>query len=241
MARQPRTFVDGSPVHVTVRGVDRQDIFFVDGDRTRFLTHLKEASVRYGLAIHAYVLMSNHVHFLATPATRSSLPKAMQYIGRRYIAYFNRRNERTGTLWEGRHKSGPVACDFHFFACHRYIELNPVRAGLTAGPEAFHWSSYAGNALGRPDVLLTPHDEYLALGASEWERYAAYRSLFDEPIPRELMEELRACSNRGWPLGDEAFRAAIERDTGNQASPRRRGRKRKKEEADPNSGRLPLA
>jgi putative transposase len=240
MPRQPRIFVDGLPVHVTVRGVDRQDIFFVDGDRTRFLAHLKEASERYGLAIHAYVLMSNHVHFLATPATCSSLPKAMQYIGRRYIAYFNRRNERTGTLWEGRHKSGPVACDFHFLACHRYIELNPVRAGLATFPGAFHWSSYAGNALGRPDALLTPHDQYSALGESLRDRCAAYRSLFEEAIPPEIMEVLRACSQRGWPIGDEAFRASIERETGSQASPRRRGRKRKKKEADPNYS-LPLA
>ena len=234
MARQPRVYVDGLPAHVTLRGVDRQDIFFADGDRTRFLTFLKEGSERHGLAIHAYVLMSNHVHMLATPSARSSLPKVIQYLGRRYVAYFNRRNERTGTLWEGRYRSGPVDTGMYLMACYRYIELNPVRAGIVSDPRAYHWSSFAANGLGRPDALLTAHPEYLALGSTEVQRCDAYRSLFEGAIEPEILEMIRACSHRGWPVGDDTFRAALEWETGAQAAPRRRGRKARKKEADPN-------
>jgi putative transposase len=240
MPRQPRAFVDGLPAHVTLRGVDRQDIFFLDGDRTRFLTFLKEGSERHGLAIHAYVLMSNHVHLLATPASPSSLPKVMQYVGRRYVAYFNRRNERTGTLWEGRYRAGLVDSGVYLMACHRYIELNPVRAGIVSDPREFHWSSFSANALARANALLAPHPEYLALAECPEKRCDAYRSLFEGEIDPEILEMIRACSRRGWPIGDDKFRAALECETGTQATPRRRGRKAKKKEADPNY-RLPLA
>lgn len=240
MPRPPRVFVDGMPAHITLRGVDRRDIFFVDGDRTRFLSHLKEGCERHGLAIHAYVLMSNHVHLLATPATARSLPKVMQYVGRRYVAYFNRRNERTGTLWEGRHRAGPVATGNYLMACYRYIELNPVRAGIVEDPREFHWSSFSANALARPNALLTPHPEYLALGESREDRCDAYRSLFEGAIDAEILRTIRECSRYGWPVGNDAFRASLERETGAQAAPRRRGRKARKKVADPNYS-LPLA
>src|ERR1700752_524419 len=134
MARPPRQFAPDLPMHVTVSANNRQDIFHCDGDRLRFLNCLEEAAARNGLAVHAYVLMTNHVHLLVTSRTRQSAPKTIQSVGRRYVAYFNGRYQRTGTLWQGRYKSIGLTTERHLFACHRYIDLNPVRARLVEQP-----------------------------------------------------------------------------------------------------------
>ena len=233
MPRLPRAFVEGIPVHVTLRGVDRQDVFRTDGDRTRFLDVLKEASVRAGVSIHAYVLMTNHVHLLATPRGSDSFSNAIQHLGRRYVAYFNRRHERTGTLWEGRYRAGLVGTSFHLLACHRYIELNPVRARMVSFAADYPWSSYRSNAWGSDDEVLTPHDEYVALGETSDARRAAYRALFEEVLQESVLEQIRAASRHGWSIGSEESCRLLEHRTGLNLTPRRRGPAGRRNRADP--------
>jgi putative transposase len=193
MARPPRLFVPGIPSHVRLRGNDRQDIFRDDGDRMFFLRCLADAAARHEMTIHAYVLMTNHVHMLVTGASASSIAKTVQSIGRRYVRFFNDRRERTGTLWEGRYWSDIVDSDAYVLACQRYIELNPVRAALALAPDKYHWSSCQYHAWGFRNDLVTPHPVYLELGANPIARQDAYRKLFDIPIPNGML----ACISGG--------------------------------------------
>ena len=148
-----------------------------DADRLFFLEALRTATRGTGVAIHAYVLMTNHVRLLATQVASGGFANAMQSVGRRYVAYFNRRHSRTGTLWEGRYHASLVASDFYLLACYRYIEQNPVRAGLARGAVDYLWSSHRFHALSRPDSLVTPHDAYLAMGEDPDKRAAGYRAV----------------------------------------------------------------
>ncbi len=178
MARLARYFVEGQPQHLIQRGNNREPIFVVDGDYRFYLKCLQEAAERHGCAIHAYVLMTNHTHLLATPETESSLPKTMQSVGRRYVQYFNFTYSRTGTLWEGRYKATVVDSEAYLLTCMRYIELNPVRAGMVEDPSNYPWSSYGANALGAHDKLCTPHSLYKRIGRNADERQVGYRELF---------------------------------------------------------------
>lgn len=178
MPRHSRIVLPGCPMHVIHRGNNRVPLFLEHEDRTRFVRMLREASARALCAIHAYVLMTNHVHLVVTPATETGPAVLMQTLGRRYVRWFNDRHDRTGTLWEGRYRSSPIATDAYLFACCRYVELNPVRAGLVARPEEYRWSSYRRNAHGGRDSLVTPHDRYEALGSCATEREASYRAMF---------------------------------------------------------------
>jgi putative transposase len=205
MSRLRRLFVPALASHITLRGNDRQDIFRCDGDRTRFLEYLADAARRNGLAVHAYVLMTNHVHLLATGHDSRSAPRTIQSVGRRYVAYFNGRYGRTGTLWEGRYRSTLVETDRYLFACHRYIDMNPVRAGLAAHPAAYRWSSHRFYAVGCKDELPTPHSLLRDMAATETERRKAYMRLFDRPLDDEILERIRFCSNKGWALGSDEF------------------------------------
>jgi putative transposase len=227
MPRKPRFFVAGLPVHLVQRGNNRAPTFFADEDRRKYLGWLGEAAERWDCALHAYVLMTNHVHLLMTPADDDGISRAMQYVGRRYVPHINRSRNRTGTLWEGRFKSSLVQTDAYLLACYRYIELNPVRAGLVAAPGDYPWSSYACNALGRDDPLLTPHDDYLGLGRSDDARRAAYRRLFEMALETGLIGEVRECLQTGTPLGDAGFRRQIERRLGRPVGFAKRGRPRK--------------
>jgi putative transposase len=172
--------------------------------------YLHEAAAKFGLAIHGWVFMTNHVHLLVTPEQDNSLSLGMQYIGRHYVRYFNQTYRRTGTLFEGRFKSCIVQQSTYFLLCLRYIELNPVRAGMVADPADYRWSSYAAHGFGRVSKLWTPHPLYLGLGDTDSERRARYRSLFEAHIEGEMLLEVRQSVNRGLALGTERFKQEVE-------------------------------
>ena len=225
MARKPRYFLPNQVLHVIQRGNNRKAIFFADEDREAYLGWLGEAAGEYGLAIHAYVLMTNHVHLLVTPESEDSLPRTMQSLGRRYVRHINQTRGRSGTLWEGRYRAAPIDSDEYFFACCRYIELNPVRARMADHPRRFAWSSYRAHAEGRDDPLLSFHPLFRSLGRSRAEQQAGYRALFREAPDAEFIAALRAATNGGWALGDESFRKQIARALKRRVSPLPRGRR----------------
>lgn len=176
MPRLPRLIVPGQPHHVIQRGNNRQPIFAELSDYHAYLDWLAAASARFGLRIHAYVLMTNHVHLLVTPERSESIGRSLQSVGRRYVQYFNYCYGRTGTLWEGRYRSTVIEAEDYLLACSRYIELNPVRAGMVRSPAHYRWSSYRANAQGRADPLLSLHPVYKRLGRTRADRVEAYRS-----------------------------------------------------------------
>ncbi|MGH8122616.1 MAG: transposase [Rudaea sp.] len=220
MARLPRPDIAGVAQHIVQRGNDRMPCFLDDVDRRLYLTALREMSMRYACAIHAYVLMSNHVHLLTTPETAGAVSQMMQGIGRIYVAEFNARHRRTGTLWEGRYKSCLVGGQRYVLTCHRYIELNPVRAAMVAQPSEFPWSSHLSNALGREDPILRSHPAYQALGRDAAERQLAYRALFHEVLTDTEISDIRAYIQQQRALGNDRFRAMVERKLGRCASVR---------------------
>lgn len=226
--RLARYFVEGYPQHIIQRGNNREVIFVEDADYRFYLGCLAEAALKHQLQIHSYVLMTNHVHLLGTPKNKDSLPKTMQSIGRRYVQYFNRAYGRTGTLWEGRYRATVIDTDQYFMACSRYIELNPVRAGMVSHPDKYPWSSYPHNALGKPLKLVTPHDAYLGLGHDAVSRQRAYLSLFDTALTDQQVMNIRESTNKGWALGDDRFKGRIEELSQRRAGRLCSGRPRKK-------------
>ena len=210
MPRMPRPIVPGQPLHVIQRGNNRTACFHDRQDLAFYLRVLHEMSRRSGCAIHAYVLMTNHVHLLVTPHQTRSPARMMQRIGRSYVRYFNERHGRTGTLWEGRYRSTLVDSDRYFLACSRYIESNPVRAGIIADPAAYGWSSFRCNAIGRPDPVIPPHATYRALGSSATERCAAYRALFNTPLGDDTIDAIRTAAKTGAVLGTASCRGRLE-------------------------------
>lgn len=225
MARRPRITIAGVPQHVIHRGNNRQAIFFADADYRYYLHCLWEAAEKHGCRVHSYVLMTNHVHMLLTPTNADALARAMHDVARRYVQQrVNFIYGRTGTLWEGRYKACLVDTSHYFLACCRYIELNPVRAGLVAQPESYRWSSHRHYASGVSDDHLYAHDEYQALGSTPAKRQEAYRALFREGFDARDVEEIRATINRGWPLGGDPFKDDIETALRRAARPPKRGR-----------------
>jgi putative transposase len=209
MARLGRYFMAEQPLHVIQRGNNRQAIFREREDYEAYRSWLREAAKANGCAIHAYVLMTNHVHLLVTPGAATSLPRTMQTLGRNYVRYINREYRRTGTLWEGRYRAAPIDSEAYFLSCSRYIELNPVRAKTVAHPRDYPWSSYRAHAHGKADALLTDHALYRALGRAVDERRKVYRALVAEPLEEEFVEALRKATNGGWALGGKRFQARI--------------------------------
>ena len=201
MPRALRANIEGIPHHLVHRGNNRQAIFFGPADYTRYRSYLDFAGHRYGCDIHAYVLMTNHVHLLATQRAPNGITRMMQVVAGRYAVYVNRLRSRTGTLWEGRYHASAVETDRHFLRCHRYVELNPVRAGIVADAAEYRWSSYAHNALGRDDECITAHDCYLALGRDAASRRRAYLELFREQLTDESLLEIRLALQQNRPLG----------------------------------------
>ncbi|HKV97281.1 MAG TPA: transposase [Gammaproteobacteria bacterium] len=227
MPRKPRFYLPGIPVHVVQRGNDRQPVFFDDRDYARYLAWLRKGAEQCECAVHAYVLMTNHVHLLATPRHRVALSRMIQYVGRFYVSYVNREYGRSGTLWEGRHKGSLVSAMDYFLACSRYIELNPVRAGMVKAPEEYRWSSYRSNGLGQADGLLTPHELYLSLGRTAEERQYRYRELFRGALDTEQLDQIRAAVQTGTPLGNDRFKERIEQTLKRRVGHAKRGRPRK--------------
>lgn len=210
MARQPRIDLAGIPQHVIQRGNNRKPCFFEDDDRHRYLEWLRKAAEQYGGFVHAYVLMTNHVHLLATGTGVGTIGRIMQSLGRRYVRYVNSSYRRTGTLWEGRYKACLVDSDRYLLTCYRYIELNPVRAGMVSTPGDYRWSSYNRNALGMTDDVITPHATYESMGPSDAERFLAYQDLFRNSIDNDDLEAIRRHVNQGKVLGSETFRNEVE-------------------------------
>jgi putative transposase len=225
--RKPRFFLPNLPVHVVQRGNNRLAVFFDDDDRRVYLDRLGQAASENGCAIHAHALVTNHVHLLMTPADGQAVSATLQALGRRFVPHVNHRRGRTGTLWEGRFKASPVQEDRYLFACYRYIELNPLRAGMVERPEDWPWSSYRANALGEQTSLLSPHPLYLSLGADADQRRMAYRSLFDLPLDPRTLGDVRTCLQTGTPLGSEDFRERIGRSLGVDVGYSDRGRPKK--------------
>ncbi len=213
MPRHPRIQLVKEPLHVVQRGHNHNNCFIDRDDYFYYLDCLKESSQKYSVQLHAYVLMPNHVQMLLTPIEHDGVSKMMQSIGRRYVQHFNHRYECYGTLWEGRFKSCLVDRDNYLFSCHRYIESNPVRKGLTSKAEKYEWSSHHFNANGRYDPIITPHTKYLDLAETDNERQQNYRTLFSKQMHNNELEFIRSSLNSNGVLGDDNFILFIERST----------------------------
>lgn len=224
MARLPRLTVPGYPHHVIQRGNNRQPVFVDDQDRQTLLDLLAEYAQRYKVAIHAWVLMDNHFHLLATPETADGLPLMMQALGRRYVQRFNRRHGRSGTLWEGRYRATLVQTERYLLACMAYIDLNPVRAGLVARATDWRWSSHRHFIGLVQDRLVTPHPLCWGLGNTPFAREAAYADLVQQGIAREQQAAITDATLKGWALGDKSFVEQLEAQTDRRLSRRQAGR-----------------
>jgi len=234
MTRLPRFVIPDQPQHVILRGNNRAEIFCADADYSFYLEKLKLACDKHGGSVHAYVLMTNHVHLLITPHFEQSLGKAMQMLGRYYVQYYNYCYQRTGTLWEGRYKATLIDSEAYLLTCMRYIELNPVRAGMVIDPADYPWSSYHHNALGQLSELVAPHPEYLRLGKSNETRQAAYRDLFKHYLSEKNITEIREATNKAWVLGNDRFKQRIQEQLGRRVEPKARGGDRKSEQFNSN-------
>lgn len=200
MATTSRIHCPGVPLHVIQRGHNRESCFFDDEDRRAYLGWLSDGLARCEADLHAYVLMTNHVHLLLTPRKPEAVSQLVMSSSRRYVQYVNRRYRRSGTLWNGRYRSLAIEDERYLFECHRYIELNPVRAGIVVDPADYAWSSYRSNALGESDSLLTPREEYLALALTAAARREAYRDLIAEAMDAKVLADIRAAIGHNRPL-----------------------------------------
>lgn len=226
MPRRPRIHLDGVPLHIVQRGHNREPCFFGEEDYQAYLHWLGEALKKERCALHAYALMTNHVHLLITPERAESVPRLIIAIGRRYVQYINTTYRRTGTLWDSRYKSSLIQAETYLLSCQRYIELNPVRAAMVDDPAHYRWTSYRHNALGQANPYLTSHPLYLALGEDAKERQAAYRGLFRVQLDNEAISDIRLALNQNQPLGNARFYAKIEAMTGLRREAKPRGRPR---------------
>jgi len=224
MARLPRLTLAGYPHHVIQRGNNRQPIFAREQHYQDLLGLLGDNATRFDVAIHAYVLMGNHFHVLATPADAQGLPLMMQAVGRRYVRHFNDAQGRTGTLWEGRYKSSLIQTDRYLLACMVYIDLNPVRAGLCESPGEYPWSSYRHYVGTRSDSLVTPHALYWGLGNTPFAREAAYAELVQAGVAQQAQQDLTQATLSGWALGEAGFVAELQKHTERRLSACRPGR-----------------
>jgi putative transposase len=227
-------------MHVSQRGNDRGVCFRTDDDRRLYLRCLADALTRNACALHAYVLMSNHVHLLITPSALGGVAATMQDLGRRYVRLFNDAHQRTGTLWEGRYKASPVDTESYLLACHRYIELNPVRAALAQHAAEYRWSSHRHYAMGIVDRLLTPHEIFIRLADDGPGRRHAFVRLFDQDLDGEVIDRIRSSTRQGWALGSDHFLDAVEAALGRSARPPKRGRPFKPAPSEPGEDQLML-
>jgi putative transposase len=216
-------YLPGHPYHIVQRGNNREACFIEPENYQFYLELWKECIKRYGVQVHAYCLMTNHVHFLVTPEHSNSISRTMQVVGSRYGYHFNRKYKRSGTVWEGRHKSSLVQASRYLLTCYRYIELNPVVAGMVVKPEQYRWSSYLYNAWFK-ESLINPHHEYLQLGSDHEKRCYAYRELFRHQIPEKDIHLIENASEFSHPVSDERFKQKIEQQYGIRLGHASRGR-----------------
>ena len=224
MARLPRLTLAGYPHHVILRGNNRQAIFKDSADMQRLLDLLQTHAKEQGVQVHAYVLMSNHLHLLLTPLQNDSLPKMMQAVGRSYVLYFNKRHGRSGTLWEGRYRSTLIQTERYFLACMAYIDLNPVRAGMVAQAADYGWSSH-GHFIGRHvQAWLTPHPLYWDMGNTPFAREAAYAAMVQAGVNQEQQQALTSSALSGWALGEDSFVQGLQKQTTRRVNRGKAGR-----------------
>jgi putative transposase len=224
MARHRRLILPGVALHVIQRGNNRNACFRGDSDYLAYLAHLRQLCAKHACSLHAYCLMTNHVHLLLTPDEESACSLLMRDLGRSYVRYFNDRHERTGTLWEGRFRSCLVESAEYVLACYRYIELNPVRASIVSRPDAYSWSSHGANTGTYPDPTVKPHAEFTALSIRAAELSTAYKNLFEQPFDDALLKTIRDATNGGYPLASDTFKARISLPRGCRTNPGRPGR-----------------
>ena len=227
MPRAARFVLPGQPHHVIHRGNNRQPIFVDDEDCRLFMKALAMASARQDCAIHAYALMTNHIHLLVTPREANGLGEMMRRVNSIYVQPFNRRHGRSGSLWEGRFRSGPIDSEAYLLTCMRYIDLNPVRAGMADMPGEYPWTSYGFNARGDEDALLRPHAVYKRLGRDAAGRQSEYRQLCQQRLPEQELDRIGKAANNSWALGSDKYLAKLEARLGRPAGPRSRGGDRK--------------
>lgn len=235
MARLPRFVIPGLPQHIIQRGNNRQVIFKSDADYHFFRDAIVEAAGRFGLAIHAYVWMTNHIHLLATPTIEDSISKTFQSAGRKYVQYFNFTHKRSGTLWEGRYRATVVDSEAYLLSVMRYIEMNPVRAGMVSHPRDYLWSSHRRNAYGDDNLNLSwliAHDEFQRLGRTDADRQLAYRALFKAGLDADTLATIRDCTHGGWALGRPKFLREVESLAERRAVRGQRGRPKNTTECD---------
>ncbi len=230
MPRKRRFYQPGVPVHVFQRGYNRQPVFFDDEDYLAYLRLLKASADALGCLIHAYVLMTNHVHLLVTPKAENDVSLLFQNIGRHFVPYINKAYQRSGSLWEGRHKGNILESEVYFLTCMRYIEMNPVRAGMVGHAAMYRWSSYAANAQGIDNAIIKPHQLYVGLGKTPEARKVAYRALFATAILPDELELISASLHSGTPLGNDRFKQQIESVLGCSVGFSKRGRPLKNRE-----------
>jgi putative transposase len=236
MPRRPRIHLPGIPQHVIQRGVDRQPVFFSDEDCQFYLDWLGEYLQKRHIELHAYCLMTNHVHLLLSSPSADALGGLMQDLGRRYVQYINRTYRRSGGLWQGRYKASFVQSERYLLSCMRYVELNPVRAGMVVAPGDYRWSSYRANAIGVSDRLVTSHIEYLALGAAPEAREQCYRHLFVTEVDDFAWNLIRQATQQGVLVADSRFAEIIEQRLGAAVKPRPQGRPPKIPKIEYNGG-----
>jgi putative transposase len=231
VARLQRITAAGFPQHVVQRGHNREDCFFAEADYAAYLHWLERAARTYRVAIHAYVLMTNHVHLLITPGLEGGVSRMMQYLGRQYVRYINKTHGRSGTLWERRFYASVVETEAYLLTLHRYIELNPVRAGIVKAPEQYKWSSAKDHLAPMGSSLIADHDVYMRLGATPSARARAYGALIGEPLEEGALSQIRSAARHGEVLGSDQFKDQIEMQLGRRVRLGRPGRKRKQLDA----------
>ena len=224
MARLPRLTLAGYPHHVIQRGNNRQEIFTSVADYRQLLSLLEENARRFKVEVHAYVLMTNHFHLLATPQNDKGLPLLMQAVGRSYVRYFNDSRGRSGSLWEGRYRSTLIETDRYLLACMAYIDLNPVRAGMVSEAIDFAWSSHGFYVGAKADKLITPHALFWSLANTPFGREAAYAELVRAGISADQQGALTRSALAGWALGDPDFVAELQKRTERRVNEGKAGR-----------------
>ena len=224
MPRRARISIPGIPWHIIQRGNNRSACFYADEDYPLYLHHLQEQAEKYDCKIHAYVLMTNHVHILLTPEKEDSAALLMKNLGQRYVQYINRTYRRSGTLWEGRYRSCLTQSEEYVLACYRYIELNPVRADMVKHPRDYKWSSYRYNAEGQKNEILTPHEQYIRIDKQELSRRKTYRALFKAHMGIDIDNQIRTATNGNYVLGNKRFQKQIARALGRRVTKGKAGR-----------------